>query len=51
MRILLGIALCFAFVLTGCSGEDVKTDVKNVKPPDKASGSGHGQRPGSRMVN
>jgi hypothetical protein len=51
MRLLLGFALCFAFVLSGCSGEDVKTDPKNVKPPDQPSGPGHGQKPGGRMVN
>jgi hypothetical protein len=35
MRLLLGFVLCFAFVLSGCSNQDVKTDTKTVKPPDK----------------
>jgi hypothetical protein len=52
MRFLLGFAVCFAFILSGCSGEDVKTDIKNVKPQPAVQGPGRIQgKSASRMVN
>jgi len=52
MRLLLGFALCFVFFLSGCSGEEVKTDTKNYQQtpqkPTKGSLQGKG---GGRQVN